>query len=129
LNFALYDSMLRWLAQHRFLWEVAMTGGVVFTLVMEIGLPFMIWVPKLRWVMIIGSVLLHTGIAMTMGLTTFGLFMLCMVLAFVPPETVHWFLNSLKGPVRGALRKGRNALKEREPEKVKAGVGRMKDEG
>jgi hypothetical protein len=120
MNFALYEDMLRWLAQHRFLWELATSGGVVFTLVMEIGLPFMIWVPKLRWVMIIGAVLLHTGIALTMGLTTFGLFMLCMILAFVPPETVHWFLQSLRGPVQGALQKGQDAFKERAPEKVGA---------
>jgi hypothetical protein len=42
-----------------------------------------------------------------------------MVMAFIPPETVHWFLRSLRGPVRGALQKGKDALREREPEKVK----------
>jgi hypothetical protein len=120
MNFALYEDMLRWLAQHRFLWELVTSGGVVFTLVMEIGLPFMIWMPKLRWVMIIGSVMLHTGIALTMGLTTFGLFMLCMLLAFIPSETVRWFLQSLRGPVQGALQKGQDALRERVPEKVRA---------
>jgi hypothetical protein len=120
LNIALYEDLLRWLSQHRFLWELVTTGGVVFTLVLEIGLPFMIWVPKLRWVMIIAAVVLHTGIALTMGLTTFGLFMLCMILAFVPAETVHWFLQALRGPVKGVLQKGQDVLKERAPEKVKA---------
>jgi hypothetical protein len=55
-----------------------------------------------------------------MGLTTFGLFMLCMIMAFVPPESVHWFLQALKGPVRGALQKGQDAFKERVAEKVRA---------
>jgi hypothetical protein len=120
MNLALYEGMLRWLSQNRFLWELVTSGGVVFTLVLEIGLPFMIWVPKLRWVMIICAVVLHTGIALTMGLTAFGLFMLCLILAFIPAETVHWFLQALRGPVQGALQKGKDALRAAEPEKVKA---------
>ncbi len=91
-QYKLYQDLLIWLADHRLVLEFVMSGAVLFTLVLEIGLPFMIWVPQLRWAMIVGAVLLHTGIAVTMGLTTFGLLMLCMLLAFVPVETVDRLL-------------------------------------
>jgi uncharacterized membrane protein YphA (DoxX/SURF4 family) len=91
-QYQMYQSFLVWLANHRVLWEVVMTGGVAFTLFVEIGLPFLIWLPSWRWVMISGSVIMHVGIALTMGLTTFGMLMLCMVFAFVPVETVERIL-------------------------------------
>ena len=73
---------------------------VLFTLVVEIGLPFLIWNRHLRWVMICGSVLLHTGIGLFMGLVTFSLMMLAMLLAFVPPEVVRRTLAALKDQSR-----------------------------
>jgi hypothetical protein len=39
--------------------------------------------------MVLGSVLLHTMIGLFMGLVTFGLLMMALVLSFVPPEAVH----------------------------------------
>jgi hypothetical protein len=89
LRFQLYADALQWLCRHRALWEVAMTGGAVFTLALEIAFPFLVWRPRLRGVMVAGSVVLHTGIAITMGLTGFGLFMLTLVFSFLPPELVH----------------------------------------
>ena len=65
---------------------------------MELGLPFLIWLPKFRWLMIIGGVMLHTGIALSMGLTTFGILMLCMLLSFVPVETVERLLARVPRP-------------------------------
>ena len=50
---------------------------------------------KLRWLMLCGSVLMHTGIGLIMGLSTFSLFMLCLALAFVPAQTHHAFVNLL----------------------------------
>jgi hypothetical protein len=90
-----YQDLLRFLAGHRLLWEVIMTGGVIFTFVVELGLPFLVWVPRLRWLFIIGSILLHTGIGLLMGLTTFSMCMMCMVLAFAPPELIRPYLESL----------------------------------
>jgi len=84
-----YESMLRWLSQHRALWEIAMSGGVIFTLFIEIGFPFLVWVPKMRWFMVSGAVLLHTGIGLLMGLTTFSLMMLVLVASFIPSEVVE----------------------------------------
>ena len=46
--------------------------------------------------MIIWSVLLHTGIGFLMGLGGFSLFMLVLLLAFVPPETAVAFMRRLQ---------------------------------
>jgi len=90
-----YQSLLKFLCAHRWLWEVTMNAGVAYTLFTEIGLPFMIWNRKLRWPMITLAVLLHTGIAMVMGLRTFSLLMLTMLIAFVPQETVDGIRSGL----------------------------------
>jgi hypothetical protein len=96
IRFAFYAESLRWLCQHRLLWELAMTGGIVYTLALEISFPFLIWQRRFRGVLIAGSVILHTGIALTMGLVGFGLFMMGLVLSFVPAEVVHEFFGKLR---------------------------------
>jgi hypothetical protein len=98
-NWAPYVDFLVFLCNHRVLWELVTSGGVVFTLVVEIGLPFLIWRRQTRWLMIIASVLLHTGISLSMGLTTFGLMMMGMLLSFVPPAAVRQLLDRI--PVVG----------------------------
>jgi hypothetical protein len=88
-QFQLYHDYLIWLTGHRLLWEMMTSGGALFTLMLEIGFPFLVWIPRLRWLVICGAVMLHTGIAVTMGLTTFGMLMLCMLFAFLPVEAVE----------------------------------------
>jgi hypothetical protein len=94
LRIGFYAESLRWLCQHRWLWELVTTGGVVYTLALEISFPFLVWHRKHRWLMVSGAVLLHTGIALTMGLVGFSLIMLALVLAFVPAEVVRQALGS-----------------------------------
>jgi len=95
--FAFFTPMLRFLTEHRWMWELAMSGGCLFTIALELGLPFLIWNPRWRWLCIIGAVLLHTGIAVMMGLNAFSLFMICIVLSFVPAavvkERLDWLLT------------------------------------
>jgi hypothetical protein len=95
LDWARYVDFLRLLASHRWLCELATGGGVAFTLALEIGLPFLVWLRPLRWVMLCGSVLMHVGIALNMGLTTFSLLMISLVLAFVPGTTARHWLSQL----------------------------------
>src|SRR5262249_46561830 len=58
-----YWEFLRLLTHYRLVWELFNSvGGSVFTLALEIGLPFLIWFPRWRWVCIVGAALLHTGI-------------------------------------------------------------------
>ncbi len=84
---ALYWDMLRLLTQDRLTYEVFNSvGGSVFTLLLEIGLPFLIWLPRWRPVCVIGAVMLHVGIALTMGLTSFSVLMILLLASFIPPE-------------------------------------------
>jgi hypothetical protein len=96
MNWPIYVEFLKFLCEHRFLWEVIMFTGSYFTMALEISFAFLIWRPKLRWLMICGSILMHTGIGIIMGLTTFSLLMLCMVLAFVPAATHHAFVEVIR---------------------------------
>jgi hypothetical protein len=102
----LYNKIIGWLAGHRMLWEIVMTGGVLFTLWTELGLPFLIWVPKMRWFMICCSAVLHTQIGLFMGLVTFSLMMLVLLLAFIPPEVTEDVLDRLRESCRRLGRAG-----------------------
>jgi hypothetical protein len=93
LHLQRYRDMIAWLARHRVLWELSMTGGAMFTLCLEIGFPFLVWYRPLRWLMVIGAVMLHTGIALFMGLTGFSLMMLALLVSFIPPSTVRQLLG------------------------------------
>src|SRR5262249_20839165 len=79
-------------------WEVVFSMGSVFTLCLEIGLPFLIWYPRWRGILIIGGVMLHTGIALSMGLIAFSILMIVMLASFIPPETIKgavaWLLRT-----------------------------------
>src|SRR5579884_733522 len=89
-----YVDFLERLVKHRFLWELFCAIGVVGTLFLELGFPFLVWNRHTRWFMVCGSVVFHTLIALLMGLVTFSLMMLVLVLAFVPPEAVRQTLES-----------------------------------
>lgn len=91
-----YLSMLVLLCRNRWLWEVATTSGAIYTLALEIGFPFLIWSRRWRPWLIIGAVLLHLGIAMIMGLMTFGLIMLSLLASFLPPETVRELVAAIQ---------------------------------
>lgn len=95
LHLEWYEGFIVFLCRNRWLWELVMASGVVFTLVMEIGFPFLVWDRRIRWLMVLGAVLLHMGIAMTMGLMTFGLMMLSLLASFVPAETIRQFVDTL----------------------------------
>ncbi len=98
-----YSDLLKYLAAHRWMWELNGTFGVVCTLILELGFPFLVWNRYSRWVMVSGSILFHTMIALLMGLVTFSLMMLALVLAFVPPEAVRQTLQSLGEQLRPLL--------------------------
>src|SRR5262245_3023471 len=91
-----YFGLMKYLASHRLLWEVFTTGGILFTIFMEVGFVFLIWDMRWRWAMICGSVMLHLGIAFGMGLTTFSLMMIIMVSSFIPPEVIRQAVTRLE---------------------------------
>ncbi len=102
MNWGFYHAFLVWLCQHRILWELVCTGGCLFTIMLEIYFPVLVWVKQTRWLMIAGAVLLHTGIGLIMGLATFSLLMMTLVLSFVPAETMHSLVDRLSGGLRRA---------------------------
>jgi hypothetical protein len=90
LHIPFFRNGLVWLCQddNRWLWEIFMTSSDIFTLVLEIGLPFLVWT-RLRPMMILGAILLHLGIALNMGLVVFSLFMYALLLAWMPPAAIR----------------------------------------
>jgi hypothetical protein len=74
--------------KYRFVWETYMNVMNVFTLSLEIGLPFLVWT-RLRPIAVTGSILLHMGIALNMGLVVFSLFMFALLLAWMPPFAIR----------------------------------------
>ncbi|MFO0913277.1 MAG: HTTM domain-containing protein [Pirellulales bacterium] len=71
------------------------------TIVWEIGYCFLIWRPAWRWPMLSLAIPLHLGIAVCMGMITFGLIMLVGNIAFVEPAEMRWALSKVF-PRRGA---------------------------
>jgi hypothetical protein len=88
-----YMWLMSHIVEHRWLVEIMMSIGAVYTLFLELGFPFLIWRPRLRPYMLIAAILLHTGIAVLMGLTVFGLFMMTLLMSYIPPETVKQWLE------------------------------------
>jgi hypothetical protein len=93
VRFDFFTTMLRQMAGNRLAWEIHGAVGSLFTLTLEIGLPFFIWYPRWRWLCIIGAVILHTSIALAMGLTAFSLLMIVIVFSFMPVASVQAFLR------------------------------------
>ena len=62
------------------------------TLFLEIGLPFLVW-GRLRPIIVMMAILLHTGIAILMGLNGFGLLMLCLLMSYMPAAVVRSWLG------------------------------------
>jgi hypothetical protein len=98
-----YVTFIKWLVSHRWLWELFGTVGVIGTLCLELGFPFLVWNRRTRWLMVCGSVLFHTAIALLMGLVTFSLMMLVLVLAFIPPEAIRQTVESWSAQFRQLL--------------------------
>jgi hypothetical protein len=95
MDIKLYSDLMTWLVRHRLLWELVTASGVVFTLFVEISLPILIWPRRTRWLMISGSVIMHTAIGVFMGLVSFSMMMMVMLLAFMPPEVVRRQIDQL----------------------------------
>jgi hypothetical protein len=95
MQIPLYMETLKYISASLPLWQLVMTGGTLFTLFFEIGFTFLVWNRRLRWLMLICAVQLHLMIALFMGLVTFSLMMLTLVLAFVPADAVKQLLSRL----------------------------------
>jgi hypothetical protein len=97
-DFRQYD--FTWLA--RFPWLAMLSSW--FTMLIESGYCFAMWVPRLRVVWIAGIIVLHLGIALFMGLGLFGLIMILLTVSAFGYEA--W--TDVQDPMRRAsVRLGR----------------------
>ncbi|HET6576551.1 MAG TPA: hypothetical protein VFG68_23335 [Fimbriiglobus sp.] len=88
IHYQWYESMIRGLASERWLYGAVAAGGVAFTFVCEIGLPFLVWTRLRPYVVMMGLVL-HAGIAVFMGLWIFSLLMMTMLLVYLPGAAIR----------------------------------------
>ena len=95
--------MLRTLSEHRLLWEITVTSMTYFTLAFEISFIYLIWIRRLRWTMLVAAVFMHLGIAVCMGLVTFSMMMLVLVVSMVPPAVVRGLIERLKQGTKASL--------------------------
>jgi hypothetical protein len=118
LDWTPYYRVMKFLASHRWLWETFTTTGIVGTMFVELGFPFLVWDRRWRWVMICAAVMLHTGIAVFMGLTCFSMMMIVMVSSFIPPEVIARLTTGLSDRVSRLLSSNRSAAPSREGQLV-----------
>jgi hypothetical protein len=83
IHFQWYEHWLRWMVQERFVYACMAGFMVVFTFVMELGLPILVWT-RLRPYFVVLGCLFHFGISLSMGLNIFGLFMMTLLLSYLP---------------------------------------------
>lgn len=80
---------LTWLAT----WPVLVAALTHITVFWELSFCALIWVPKLRPLILAMAVPLHMGIALGMGMITFGLVMLIGCTSFVSPRLVRMLIE------------------------------------
>lgn len=113
-----YFYLMKKMAQHRWLWETVMSINIVYSVMLELSFSFLVWDRRWRWLMICASVLMHLGIGLFMGLTTFSLMMMVFVCSFIPPETVHRAVANLQERLAAMLYGNRAKSAERAGELV-----------
>jgi hypothetical protein len=96
MHLRLYSEFLSFLCQHRFLWEIFSMGGSYGTIALELSFPMLVWNRRLRPYLIMGAVALHLGIGLLMGLATFSLFMMSLLVSFIPGSVVRQVMRTCK---------------------------------
>ena len=117
LDSPVFYNTLKFLAGSRWLWELIATAGNLYTLGLELSFIFLIWSERWRWLLMLGSILLHTGIGLLMGLTTFSIVMLVMLVSFMSPQSVRLIAGEYAS-FASALFKRRAAAAPAKPQKL-----------
>ncbi len=87
-----------WLATKSDLVRISSMAVVVF----EIGFPLLVWVPRLRRLMIAAALVFHVILCMALYLSIFSAVMLVALLAFLDERDLKWF-DSLFAAVRSRI--------------------------
>ncbi len=88
IRYPAYEWILRHLAESRT--GMAIIAAIVsgFTLTIELGFPTLVWT-RLRPFVVMGSIMLHLGIAVIMGLNVFSLYMFALLLCYMPAKLIR----------------------------------------
>ncbi len=95
IHFQWYEHLMRYTASSRPVYAAVAAGGVWFTIFIEISLPFLVWTKLRPWAVMMGLAL-HAGVGVFMGLLIFSLFMMTMLLCYIPGSAVRQVLFSEK---------------------------------
>ncbi len=88
MHYGWYRELLGAVAGARPVYAFIAAGGVYFTLFTEIGVPFLVWTRMRPYAVMLGMVL-HTAIGIVMGLLVFSLFMMTMLLVYIPGSLIR----------------------------------------
>ncbi len=88
IRYPAYEWALRQLNDSRLGMAIVCAGITFFTLAVELGFSFLVWT-RLRPVAVIGSMLLHTAIAIMMGLQVFSLYMYTLLMCYFPSKLIR----------------------------------------
>jgi hypothetical protein len=88
IHFEWYQNLVRWALGSRGVYAVLAAAGVAHTLLIEIGLPFLVWTRLRPW-MLIFAFLLHFNIGVFMGLLVFSLLMMTMLVSYIPGVVIR----------------------------------------
>ena len=88
LQYEWYEHSLRSMVAFKPLYHLVIAGGSAFTIFIEIAGPFLMWT-RLRWLIIFLASFMHAAIGVLMGLNLFELFMMVMLVAFLPDGVIR----------------------------------------
>jgi hypothetical protein len=83
IHYQWYQYLIRGMVEARPMYALAAAFGVAVTFIAEIGLPFLVWTRVRPWIVMFGLIL-HAGVAVFMGLWVFSLFMMTLLLCYIP---------------------------------------------
>ena len=95
---------LTWLAAYPALLNLATHGGVL----LEIAFPVLIWIRKLRPLLLVSVALMHLAIDLCMGLTEFGLAMVAATMVFASGPWLRSLVAGIEPPTGHLLFDGRS---------------------
>lgn len=102
IHFKWYEDLLRIMVQERLVYAGMAGFVVVFTFVMELGLPILVWT-RLRPHFVVLGCLFHFGISLSMGLNMFGLLMMTLLLSYLPGCAIRSQLRGAVDSPRGTV--------------------------
>ncbi|OWK43908.1 hypothetical protein [Fimbriiglobus ruber] len=88
VHFRWYEYLLRETVSHRPVYALLAAFGVAFTLIAELGIPFLVWSRARPYILLFGF-MFHAGVAIFMGLWIFSLLMMTLLISYLPGAAIR----------------------------------------